>query len=58
LISRKGEKRSKKVGEIILDACVDIPISWKYTLFAKQNNVYDLGWTVNDEIKIENTWID
>ena len=52
------KKAFKKVQEIILDACVDIPISWKYTLFAKQNNVHDLGWTVNDEIKIENTWID
>ena len=51
-------KAFKKVQEITLDACVNMPISWKYTLFAKQNNVYDLGWTVNDEIKIENTWID
>ena len=41
------KKAFKKVQEIMLDSCIDIPISWKYTLFAKQKNVNNFvaGWT-------------
>ena len=52
------KKAFRAVQEIMLDACIDIPISWKYTLFAKQANVNAIEWTVNDEIKVENAWLD
>ncbi len=55
---KERKKAFKKVQEIMLDACVGIPVSWKYTLFAHQNKVHDIGWTVNDEVRIENAWID
>ncbi len=48
----------RKVNEIMLDACVDIPLSWKYTLFARQSNVHGLDWTVNDELMAGNAWIE
>ena len=48
----------RQINEIILDACVDIPISWKYTLFARQTNVHGLDWTVNDELMVGNVWIE
>ncbi len=48
----------RKVNEIILDACVDIPLSWKYTLFAHQSNVHGLDWTVNDELRAGDTWVE
>ena len=56
----RAERREafRKVNEIILDACVDIPISWKYTLFARQAHVHGLDWTVNDELMVGNTWIE
>lgn len=48
----------RKVNEIILDACVDIPLSWKYTLFASQSNVHGLDWTVNDELRAGDAWME
>ncbi|MXZ25972.1 MAG: hypothetical protein F4Y80_14180 [Caldilineaceae bacterium SB0665_bin_21] len=48
----------RQVGEIMLDSCIDIPISWKYTLFARQANVHGLDWTVNDELIAGNTWVE
>ncbi len=48
----------RAVNEIILDACVDIPISWKYTLFAHQSHVHGLDWTVNDELRAGDTWLE
>ncbi len=46
----------RQVNEIILDACVDIPLSWKYTLFAYQSHVHGLDWTVNDELRAGDAW--
>ena len=56
----REERRTafRRVNEIILDACVDIPISWKYTLFARQSNVQGLDWTTNDELRVGDTWIE
>lgn len=48
----------RQVGEIMLDSCIDIPLSWKYTLFARQANVHGLDWTVNDELIAGNTWVE
>lgn len=45
----------EQVQQIMLDACVDIPVSWKFTLFAHQDNVQGLDWSVNDEIRLVNT---
>lgn len=55
----RAERRDafRAVQEIMLDACVDIPVSWKYTLFAHQDYVNNLGWTVNDEIRLGDTWL-
>jgi peptide/nickel transport system substrate-binding protein len=55
----KAERQEalKKVQEIMLDACVDIPVSWKFTLFAHQDYVHDMDWTVNDEIRLGDTWV-
>lgn len=47
-----------KVGEIMLDSCIDIPLSWKYTLFAHQSNVHGLDWTVNDELMAGSTYLE
>ncbi|MCB0079880.1 MAG: hypothetical protein KDE47_03075, partial [Caldilineaceae bacterium] len=48
----------KKVQEIMLDSCTSIAVSWKYTLFAHQENVHDLGWSVGDEVRVVNTWVE
>lgn len=46
----------RQVEEIMLDNCTSIAVSWKYTLFAHQDNVHGLGWTVNDEVRFVDTW--
>ena len=48
----------QQVQEIMLDSCTSIPISWKYTLFAHQDNVHDLGWSVGDEVRLVDTWVE
>ncbi|MCB0108782.1 MAG: hypothetical protein KDE53_22835 [Caldilineaceae bacterium] len=48
----------KKVQEVMLDSCTSVAVSWKYTLFAHQDNVHDLGWSVGDEIRVVNTWVE
>ena len=48
----------KKVQEIMLDSCTSVALSWKYTLFAHQDSVHDLGWSVGDEVRIVNTWVE
>jgi len=45
----------EQVQQIMLDACVNIPVSWKFTLFAHQDYVQGLDWSVNDEIRLVNT---
>jgi len=47
----------KKVQEIMLDSCTSVTVSWKYTLFAHQDTVHDLGWSVGDEVRLVNTWV-
>ncbi len=56
----REERRTafRKVNEILLDACVNIPVSWKYTLFARQANVQGLEWTVNDELMAGGAWLE
>jgi hypothetical protein len=41
----------------MLDQSVQIPISWKYTLFGWQNDVQGFDWSPDDEIKLLNTWL-
>jgi len=55
----RAERRQafEQVQQIMLDACIDIPVSWKYTLFAHQDYVNNLGWTVNDEVRLGDTWL-
>ena len=48
----------KKVQEIILDDCLNIPVSWKYTIFAHQSKVHGMDWTVNDEIRLGSAYIE
>lgn len=48
----------RKVQEVMLDSCTSIPLSWKFTLFAHQDHVHDLGWSVGDEIRLVDTWVE
>jgi peptide/nickel transport system substrate-binding protein len=47
----------RKLNEIMLDQSVQIPISWKYTLFGWQSDVQEFDWSPDDEIKLLNTWL-
>jgi hypothetical protein len=44
------------VQEIMLDNCTSVAVSWKFTLFAHQDNIHGLDWSVNDEVRLVNTW--
>ena len=47
----------RQVNEIMLDESVQIPISFKYTLFGWRNDVHGLDWSPDDEIKLGAAWI-
>jgi ABC-type transport system substrate-binding protein len=46
----------RQLGEIMLDECVQIPISFKYTLFGWQSTVHGFDWSPDDEVKVANAW--
>jgi peptide/nickel transport system substrate-binding protein len=48
----------RNVQEIILDNCNSAAISWRYTLFGHQADTHGLNWTVNDEIRLKDVWLD
>ena len=47
----------RSVNEIMLDQSVQIPISFKYTLFGWRNDVHGVDWSPDDEIKLGAAWI-
>ena len=51
------EESFRQLSEIMLDESVQLPISFKFTLFGWQNQVQNLDWSPDDEIKLAETWI-
>jgi peptide/nickel transport system substrate-binding protein len=47
----------RQLNEIMLEQCVQIPISFKYTLFGWQNTVHGFDWSPDDEVKVANAWV-
>lgn len=46
----------RRLNEIMLDESVQIPISFKYTLFGWRNDVHGVDWSPDDEIKLGAAW--
>ncbi len=46
----------RALNEIMLEQSVQIPISWKYTLFGWRNDVHGVDWSPDDEIKLGAAW--
>ena len=47
----------RQLSEIMLDQSVQLPISFKFTLFGWQNRVQNLDWSPDDEIKLGEAWL-
>jgi peptide/nickel transport system substrate-binding protein len=47
----------RTVHEILNDNCHNLPISWKFTLFASQPWLKGMGFSVGDEVKMANAWL-
>lgn len=56
----EGERREafRQVQEIMLDQSVQIPISWRFTLFGSQYDFHGMSYTVDDEIELERAWLE
>ncbi len=46
----------RAVNEIMLEQSIQIPISWKYTLFGWRSDVHGIDWSPDDEIKLGAAW--
>lgn len=48
----------RKLQEIMLDQSVQIPLSWRYTLFGQSKSLKGMSWTVDDEVELKKAWIE
>lgn len=46
------------VQEAMLDESVQIPMSWRFTLFGAVNELKGMSYTVDDEVEFEQAWIE
>ena len=47
----------RTIHEILNDSSHDIPVSWKYTLFASQPWLKGMDFSVGDEVRMANAWL-
>ena len=48
----------RTIGEIMLEECVDLPVSWKFTLFAHQPYLKGMAHSIGDEVMMAYAWLD
>ena len=47
----------RKINDILIDSSHDIPVSWKFTLFAHQTWLKGMDFSVGDEVKMAYAWL-
>lgn len=48
----------RTVQEIMLDQSVQVPVSWRFTLFGSTPTLKGMSHTVDDEVELENAWVE